>query len=47
MSRKPPVPTEQVAAQTLLGPVESRGLGEKQANTASLSKLTILVWFPG
>ena len=41
-----PVAMEQEAALTVLGPVESRGLGEKQASAASLSKLTILVWFP-
>ena len=41
-----PSATEQEAAQTLLGPVESRGLGEKQASAAGLSKQALVVWFP-
>ena len=41
-----PVAMEQEAALTVLGPVESRGLGEKQASAASLSKHTLVVWLP-
>ena len=43
---QPAEPTEQEVAQTLLGLVESRGLGEKQASAARLRKLTLVVWFP-
>jgi len=40
------VAKEQEAAQTLLGPVERRGLGEKQASAAGLRKQKLVVWLP-
>ena len=40
------VPTEQEAAQTILGPIESRGQGEKHASVAGLSNHPIVVLFP-
>ena len=47
MTFKPPVYTEQEAAQTLLGPRASRVLREKHESVAFLSKHTLgLSWFP-
>ena len=42
---KPAVHREQEAAQTLLGPMHSIGLGEKQASLAFLIKHTLGVLF--
>ena len=43
---KPEVPTEPEAAQTLLAPMESRRLGEKQASAAGVYNHPIVVLFP-
>ena len=42
---KVPVHREQEAAQTLLGPMGSLGLGEKKASVALLSKGALGLWF--
>ncbi len=42
---KPAVPREQEAAQTLFALFEKRGIGEKKASVAFLSKDALGLWF--
>ena len=42
---KPQLPTEQEAAQTLFALFEKRGIGEKKASVAFLSKDALGLWF--